>query len=620
MVLALFLTLLAFERWTVYNTPLSGLDGSWMIALHLAHQQELVHGTEFVFTYGPLSWLITRLPIAAPVWAIVAFDGLWLLNVYFVLWVAAGPRLTLTRALLLTGLVVVHRQCATTETPFMYYFFVLVYLLYHQQTGKRWVLAVAVSLATLTFYLKANVGLVSLGSVIVYGLWLVRSGPDRVVGLVVIGALLTLVGISAQLLPVALLPFLRAQWHMIDSYNDVMYQLQDWKPLAAALLILAFTVFLVGYASWQAWRKHEAGIWWRQNGIVLVLMALQLFVLVKEAFVRADAGHMGLFYKYALLPLSLLVLFGHIPLLRRLTLVPILLISAIGPFFVAYHWDTGLWYRWIPQWISYVQDIREPLHPGLTPVPSPWPAHWRTLLKNKRVDVVPGEIALLYQNQLDYTPRPVIQTYQVTDAYLDSLNAKHFLSTRAPDYVLVTGGSVDNRDPCADETLTKLSLRRAYRVVDTFGEWALLNRRSAPLALTLIRDDQTSVRLNEPIPVTDNDSTSIQLWQLEGHYGLAGYLSRLLMQPPRLALELTYQTGDLKRFRTALPLLRSGLLLPEHPRSQAELKHHWQTSEQQPAADQMRSFRLLSAPNLPLMFAPTMCVHRRVYRIELVDG
>jgi len=611
--ITLFLTLLVFDRWTVYNTPMSGLDGSWAIAIHLAHQLGLMHGTEFVFTYGPLGWLVTRLPISTAEWAIVLFDALWLLNIAVVIWLALGTRPTVWRSLLLLVLLVIQKQCAGGETPFLFYFFVLFYLAFHFQTNNLWALMVAICLAILTFYMKANVGLVSLLSVSFYGIWLIPNNKRS--GLVAVCGLVVLLLLSTYCLPVALYPFLVAQWHLIDSYNDVMYALLEPKALGVALLILSLTAGLFIYGIWRMWQSKKLATIWKQNGLLFLLSALQLFVLFKEAFVRADAGHICLFFKYGLLPFTLIALFSSSLLFRRIAIVPIMLIALSTPLVAPYHWDAGVLYRWIPQWIAYGKDIMQPQHPTLSKITTPWPNRWLSRLHNKRVDIMPYDISLLYANRLHYAPRPVIQTYQVTDTYLDSLNTAYFLSSQAPDYILMAMDATDSRDPFADETRTKLALLQTYQVSDTAKDWLLLQRRQTPMRLVLLGETQASGRLNERIDVP-NDSTTIQLWQIKGHYQPGGLLSRLLFQPPRLTLELTYQTNDQAYFRTALPLLNDGLLFPIHYRNTQELSQFWLPTKQRSSSAKIQSFRILTDTRFPATFSTSFTINRRAYRLS----
>ena len=92
-----------------------------------------------------------------------------------------------------------------------------------------------------------------------------------------------------------------------------------------------------------------------QEGWLWVLICLQLFVLFKESFVRADPGHICLFHKYALLPLVVLGLFSAQPLVRRWVVVPILLFLAV-PTTAPYIRDATIPYRWAEQMLNYGRD------------------------------------------------------------------------------------------------------------------------------------------------------------------------------------------------------------------------------------------------------------------------
>ncbi len=332
LVITALLTLITFDRWTVYNTPLTGIDGSWAIGLHLARQAGLEYGTDFVFTYGPLGWLTSRLPIDAEVWPLVLFDVVFIIHMGAILWVAVGKRLHWPRMVLLTGLVVTHRLTAGTELPFVFYFFTLAYLAWHRRTANPWALMGASVMAVFTFYLKANVGLIGVCSVAFYAM------AQGVLGqLPILSSLLTLAGLSglvalsAWALPVQLVPYLQAQWHLIDSFNDVMY-LSDSSRMTkiSLLLVLASGVWL----SWQMGRLVRSRSLLevlRRDGVLLSLVGLQVFVLFKEGFVRGDVGHIGLFYKYALLPLSVVVLFAQTNLFRQWALLTAVALALLAP-------------------------------------------------------------------------------------------------------------------------------------------------------------------------------------------------------------------------------------------------------------------------------------------------
>jgi hypothetical protein len=48
------------------RTPGASLDESWAIGISLAIRDGLVFGRDIVFHYGPLSYLVIRLPIGLP--------------------------------------------------------------------------------------------------------------------------------------------------------------------------------------------------------------------------------------------------------------------------------------------------------------------------------------------------------------------------------------------------------------------------------------------------------------------------------------------------------------------------------------------------------------------------
>ncbi|WP_234736580.1 hypothetical protein [Tellurirhabdus bombi] len=605
---------LLFDRWSVYNQPQNGLDGSWTIGLHLARQLGLIHGTEFVFTYGPMSWLITRLPIAAPSWGIVALDFVRFAGMGLVVWWALGSRPQLIRYLVLFVLAVIHRQTSGEEHPFVLYFLILAALACHRRTGQRWLLPVAISLSILTFYLKVNVGLVTVLSVLFYVVAETLSGRIKLVTCA--AALLGtfgLLGVSAWFLPVKLGPYLLASWQIIDSYNDVMYLITDRRILLVGLGITALSVGVLFYVIWRIWKSGTLKQARQQDGTLLLLVLLQCFVLFKESFVRADLSHIGLFFKYALLPYGLLALFAATPLLRQLAFLPIALITGLAPICVPYHWESNFWYRWVPQWSAYIQDVVNPQKPSLTPSHSHWPERWLTQLRGKRVDCIPYDIAAIYAHRLTYAPRPVIQTYQVTNAYLDSLNANHFLSERAPDALLINWSSTDDRSPFSDETVTKLALLQTYAVADTSNGWLFLQKRPNPLKLEPVKTETQSCLLNQTLPVQDSANT-LQLWQLQGHYNLAGHTSRLLWQPPHLKLELTYKEGNRDTVRTALPLLKAGLLFPAHPRSLAEFAQYF--SKKGRTNNYVTKVRLLTEGVSRFGYKEKMSLTKRYYRLD----
>src|SRR5205809_205799 len=69
---------------SLYNNPDFGLDSSWYVALHYAVKNNLIFGKEFVFNYGPLGVLTTRLPIGVHEAVYILFDAFVVSNFFYV--------------------------------------------------------------------------------------------------------------------------------------------------------------------------------------------------------------------------------------------------------------------------------------------------------------------------------------------------------------------------------------------------------------------------------------------------------------------------------------------------------------------------------------------------------
>jgi hypothetical protein len=156
---------------------------------------------------------------------------------------------------------------------------------------------------------------------------------------------------------------------------------------------------------------------------------------------------------------------------------------------------------------------------------------FRKIIGNHSVDIIPTEISKIYFNGFHYNPRPVIQSYSAYDGYLDNLNYEKYMSANAPDYVLFSMSSIDNRFALFDETKTKLALISNYRIVGEVDEELILKRRDTPISLIKLKEEEKfTIKVGEDIPV--KRSSDIQVSRVFIEYDLPGKFRRLVYQPP----------------------------------------------------------------------------------------
>lgn len=557
--ISILLALSAFERWTLFNSISSDpVDGSWSIALNIINQLNLQYGNEVVFTYGPLGYLgSTRLPIAINKWQILLYD-LWLiLQGALVIWIILRNKFSIQNVVAILLVTSILYSGAGGDPPFLYFYFVLFFLCYHLQTKKNLWLVNAMTIAVFTFFVKGNVGLICLGCFLFYITYYCIRSKLSVQWYVTYLALTTIsVLAGAFAFNVDLYRYLIGNLQIIDSYNDVMRYYDDngERILLVAGLILGLYGLSLVHTGW-AYRKeinHKS----TDSYIPVLFSVLALFILFKEGFVRADTGHNCLFFKYAFLPLSLLTVFIPKPVLQRdmgLVAMVVLVVQLLllKPSFYFNH---------PKQLAHYVTDVINPSYSTPDSIRR-FPAHWRNHLRRGTVDVVPNDVASVYLNGLAhaYRPRPVFQSYQVTNHFLDSLNATFYQSPRAPEYILYTHNAIDNRYPFSDEIGTRLTMLRYYDLFDKgTKDWMMLKRRATPYRLdTLsVRSEGSQLQTDIMVPAT----STVQLMQIQVEHSLPGKITRLLFQPPTLELELETADGKWHNYQASTTMLANGFV------------------------------------------------------------
>ncbi|GHT49530.1 hypothetical protein AGMMS49982_03180 [Bacteroidia bacterium] len=96
--------------------------------------------------------------------------------------------------------------------------------------------------------------------------------------------------------------------------------------------------------------------------------------------------------------------------------------------------------------------------------------------KDKTIDIIPWDIALLWAYDLNWTPRPVIQSYSAYTPMLDSINAQHFKDSKAPDNIIYSYKSIPGRYPLFDEPMVFRTLLENYDV-QTVDDYLILQHR-----------------------------------------------------------------------------------------------------------------------------------------------
>ncbi len=594
------------------------LDPSWHIALGMAVKQGLVFGQDFIFTYGPCGVLETKLLVALSKWQIFGFEVFVLILILYFIHLELKKYEYQPIAFLTIFYVLYMSRWSNMVhwLPILFFYSSIKFVL----EERKHFLMISLLLAVLLFFIKVNYGLV-LGMIL--GLILIFARIQNVLNWKEILSLSAIYGVLivvfSQIFKVQLTGYLQSSWHIIDAYNEAMYIPIQFKSIRfwfSVLMIFTYSVILLKYLQDEKYQLKSI--------FISFLCAGYFFLIWKNGFVRAD-DHRAEFLRLSVFPFVFLLLIDAKWKGSKLGYVWAFFAPVIFYYlaFVTYNQEyrIGLESFISPFRMNYFseifsnQDSKSEMKRIDGQLPYITPTKLNTI-GNASVDIVPWEISEIYSNQLNYRPRPSVQSYAAYDLYLDSLNALKYRSKSSPEYIVFSLGTIDDRLPVWDESITKRTLFSHYELdtsdfklpnktqllalkkcvpqadslligslhrytkiycedhesrissecsnrlksIDYRNNLALLlKKRTKPLVQNIIREECFDFKMNEKLLIKKTNNS--QYLYLKTRYTWLGKLQRFLIQPPELMVELEYQNGGKKQFRAIKSILETGVLL-----------------------------------------------------------
>jgi hypothetical protein len=569
-IFTLFFVVLLFPSF-FYLIPSEGLDPSYDIAIHLAYTYHLVFGKDFVFTFGPLGFLNSRLPIGVNMIVYLLFDIYFLVTLFFVLRDIVLRHFRFSVLVFIFLCISIAPHDALFQRLFLFYLFFL--FAFIRQPGKMGYFLQAAFLSILCFYYKVNLGLIAVS---LFLLALIYSAIQRKItfknGMTRLVGYLVCILVIAWVLHVNIKGYITGSLALIDAYNDAMSMSlgTEYRVFVFAAMLIQLIIFSMGLSLLiLSIRKKELV----KNADSLFIYAVTVFcafVIFKSAFVRADNSHISLFFNIAAPLTGLLYLNVGVDPQKKWPAIACwisLIVSgwgihslpgsqrpysslAAGPVMSRFN-DIG---RYFSQIQSYEQVSEQEAKrvSGRNAL--------KEIIGDHSADVLPSEVSTIYFNGLKYDPRPVVQSYSAYNTYLDSLNEQKYLSADAPDYILFSLASIDDRLPFFDESRTKLAILSRYTVVGSVNGVLLLRKKISPN--DLVKSSKETIidtRLGQDVLLPKSDG--LEFARIFVNYSLYGRLNRFLYQPPSLRITLTLEDGESMEYQGITTLLADGLII-----------------------------------------------------------
>ncbi len=567
-----FVLILGFSALEPPNIVASvALDPSWQQVLCWAGAEGLQIGRDFVFTHGPLGWLIQPTYQAEIFGARVWGELVVKLLLSIALVIGAGsiterPRRAIFLAL---ALLVLSKDCL---------FFTAALLvardLCRGSTLPPWRLAFGILLLALlaqikfTFFLFAGLAMV----VTATSSWLEARSPRRAVAIlagfpVAFLFFWLLAGQSLAVLPEHVI----SGWEVSKGYVEAMSR-ADAPGRDAALAGVAFLLWGAA-AALGLWRGPRPRPVW---GPALLTLATS-YLAWKYAFVRADAHHILNVYQFlAVIPLLSWPPRDSGRVDRRVRAG--LLLAAMAPGAWGVYWNAiehrvttpGIVTR-IPaaalRGVGYMATLGGQ-RTRLERLRSEEAARFllpeaRRIIGDAPVDILNvSHQGVVLLNGLHYAPRPVIQSFKAYTPYLLDRNLTYMRSAAAPEFLLLNFEGKDRRYPGQEDGPVLREVLRRYAPVGRDGPYEILqkvadppDRAAAPDRLLL----EKTLAWGEPLDLTAHGERLLVLY-LEFDHTLAGRAQTTLLRAPAVLMEVAGPAGRLE-FRVVPGMSRQGFLI-----------------------------------------------------------
>lgn len=550
----------------------AGVDASWYLALNLIHEQGLVFGRHVAYTMGPLAYLFTPEPELAPASQVLllrSFNWLLLLSAAVAALRRFGPPQGAAVAAILATQALLDRSPADVwQAGYTAALLALAWT----DAWAPFQLTIAAIAAGLSMLLKANEGLAAFAlyyALCLSALWRHRPGRLQAAFFLVLppAAVLLWFGLAERDL-LAVFPYLRNFFETTRGYSEAMSIDGPLWQLGLTLLFGALILSVPAIGGTWSWLRSPA----------FLCFLLSAFVGFKHAMVRQD-GHADLaLQKLALAGLFLLAACTA-PHVRQILLLMLLFGSAFTWVYVEQEqpWlvriaisrlsPSGVLgaVRTLKDWSREYHGLQAHSNNARAHLRLPAPFHQR--IGGGSVDAFPHCVDVIRANGWHYRPRPTIESSGAYSPALDHLNAAHFSSGRAPDFVLFVWEAIDGRHPLLQDAATLEALKTRYSPALASERALLLERRPQPLPVELTPAGEAAVTWDQPILPPQPAPGEFIYFTADVQPSPYGALRTFLLRAAPVHLRLWRKSGQERYFRVVRRLLAVPVQLSPLPES-----------------------------------------------------
>jgi hypothetical protein len=547
------------------------LDPSWQQSLGVFLKADAQAGTDYVFTYGPLGYFLYPLH-DSDLWWYGYFWTLVLSGILTLIAVLTARRIGPLDFRLFFYLICFY-FLTDTEIQYRVAILELAFLLFRSRprlpalcTAMCFLAVLSLVKFSMLIYASTAVGLLAAS-------WFLadRRAKALIPLLAYPAAVLGLWLLLAQDIT-ALPTYLRNSAEITSGYNTSMAYVTPNKSFLVSLVVLGingfFCLLLLRHKPFE----------FRSLGAVLYGL-LCLFVAWKHGFVRDDTFHVVNFFEFVLVFPLVVIAYDfsllYSPCLRAgLAVCMLLTISNwFGVNNVEFSPGTLLRqsYRRV---CATVEAAVHPCHLNaqMEAEYAKTLCDWelpqiKVVVKDSTVDVLSFGQGVVLLNRLNWTPRPVFQSYIAFTKSLLEMNEAFFQGSRAPEFVLLRIEPIDGRFPTLEDSGVLLHLLTSYCPVLSEKDFLLLKHRQNncdPNLTQPVRIVERTIGFGEEVDARGAEGQYITL-SLKFGESIAGAAVGRLYRLPGVRLRAVMASGVKKDYciipaMTECPFLLSPLV------------------------------------------------------------
>lgn len=478
---SLLILILSFPKFDLSYSI--GCDPALMYAYNYFFDASVRMGSEIIFTYGPLGFLKSPLPVGNNLPIGIAFICISRL-LFISLFLFLSKSIHKQSWLWYSGLAFV--LCLLADSEYILLgITVLGLLIYLENNSAKWLIFPLMA-AVVALFIKASSGVICLLVLFSFAAYIYYEKRNWKI------ILILFLGIPSFFISLWLLiygdlggagTFL---WGTLQLAKDnsaavSLYPANNWF-----LLIIAISIFLVLPFLFKEKRIN----------ILYILLLLSVFAAWKHGYSREENYHLKAFYDFLILFFIFYFLLLDSFKLVQLVLVGsvLLLVHKNMELTKAYNIDDKIEFSGLNNFseifFNYHKTVQDGIELSSANISAnKLPTELVERIGKQTVDVYPLDFSYIPANNFNWVSKPVIQTYASYTSWLDKKNANYFSSDKSAKFIIwaMSGdmwnsdlGSMDGRFLLNDEPNAIIQLLNNYSVVYKTAQWILLEKSRSP--------------------------------------------------------------------------------------------------------------------------------------------